>query len=492
MFRAGRWSELDPLVRDAWARRSMLPQAERAQLAAVFSTHLFWTGSIGQAFTVAKDELAALKERGRLDVGGPLLREAALIAWFTGDGRAARAFVDLALDVAQRTRDVDLDIQARRLEIYISYGEQREPQAAINRLRENAAFARARGLAVHEAWARLYLSSITGASDDVAAASQLSRHAGTWFWLFALREAIIQLLEGRREMSEATFSQIRSELTQGMPTVAAWVDAREALLYLHRGDLDEARKLLEGASTASDASSCGLIGSEWSAAHGWLAWEEGRLQDACTHLARAGADHVMGTYNTISPGPAFLALRVDALLRLGQAEEAGTAISRFEAFNLGHERFMAAALTAARFRLDPTLERAVTAEKAAAASWPWLHALIGCWRGEFLHDIGAAEEARKRFEAIGAQLGIRRAQAVLRGLGVRLPRQEHGAGVLSPREIEVADLVAEGLSNPAIARRLYLSRPTVASHVAHILTKLGFSSRAQIAAWAAQRGALAP
>ena len=51
---------------------------------------------------------------------------------------------------------------------------------------------------------------------------------------------------------------------------------------------------------------------------------------------------------------------------------------------------------------------------------------------------------------------------------------------------------AEGLSNPAIARRLYLSRTTVASHVAHILTKLGFSSRAQIAAWAAQRRALAP
>jgi non-specific serine/threonine protein kinase len=72
---------------------------------------------------------------------------------------------------------------------------------------------------------------------------------------------------------------------------------------------------------------------------------------------------------------------------------------------------------------------------------------------------------------------------------VRLPRQEHGVGALSPRENEVADLVAEGLSNPAIARRLYVSRPTVASHVGHILAKLGFSSRAQIAAWAAQRRA---
>ena len=211
------------------------------------------------------------------------------------------------------------------------------------------------------------------------------------------------------------------------------------------------------------------------------------------HLATAGADSVMGTYNTICAGPAFLPLRVDALLRLGHADQAAEAISGFEAFNLGHDRFMAAALAAAWFRLEPALERASNAETAvAAAPWPWLYGLVDCWRGEVLQDIGAAEDARTRFEAIGAQLGIRRAQAMLRHLGVRLPRQEHGAGVLSPREIEVADLVAEGLSNPAIARRLYLSWPTVASHVTHILAKLGFSSRAQIAAWAARRRVPAP
>jgi DNA-binding NarL/FixJ family response regulator len=53
--------------------------------------------------------------------------------------------------------------------------------------------------------------------------------------------------------------------------------------------------------------------------------------------------------------------------------------------------------------------------------------------------------------------------------------------------VQVAELIAQGLTNPAIARRLYLTRPTVASHVAHILAKLGFSSRTQIAAWVAQR-----
>jgi DNA-binding CsgD family transcriptional regulator len=184
---------------------------------------------------------------------------------------------------------------------------------------------------------------------------------------------------------------------------------------------------------------------------------------------------------------------VDALLRLDRSDEAATAISEFEAFDLGHDRFMAAALAAAQFRLDPTLQRAVIAASvAAAAPWPWLRALVGCWRGEFLKDLDAAEGARRQFEEVGAYLGVRRAEAVLQRLGARLPRRERTSDALSPREIEVADLVAEGLSNPAIARRLYLSRPTVASHVAHILTKLGFSSRTQIAAWAARRHALAP
>ncbi|MFF0817837.1 LuxR C-terminal-related transcriptional regulator, partial [Rhodococcus sp. NPDC003318] len=58
---------------------------------------------------------------------------------------------------------------------------------------------------------------------------------------------------------------------------------------------------------------------------------------------------------------------------------------------------------------------------------------------------------------------------------------------LTRREREVAELVAEGLTNKAIAARLTISRRTVDGHVEHVLTKLGFSSRAQIAAWVAQR-----
>jgi len=63
--------------------------------------------------------------------------------------------------------------------------------------------------------------------------------------------------------------------------------------------------------------------------------------------------------------------------------------------------------------------------------------------------------------------------------------QTGGADPLSAREREVAELVAAGLTNREIARRLFISERTAQNHVQHILGKLGFSSRAQIAAWVA-------
>ncbi|RDI16227.1 non-specific serine/threonine protein kinase [Rhodococcus sp. AG1013] len=58
---------------------------------------------------------------------------------------------------------------------------------------------------------------------------------------------------------------------------------------------------------------------------------------------------------------------------------------------------------------------------------------------------------------------------------------------LTKREQQVAELVAEGLTNKAIAARLVLSQRTVDGHVEHVLTKLGFTSRAQIAAWVVEQ-----
>lgn len=65
------------------------------------------------------------------------------------------------------------------------------------------------------------------------------------------------------------------------------------------------------------------------------------------------------------------------------------------------------------------------------------------------------------------------------------PRQR--TAPLTPRELEVADLVAEGLTNREIAQRLVVGRRTVDTHVEHILAKLNFTARSQIAAWVIRR-----
>jgi DNA-binding NarL/FixJ family response regulator len=65
-------------------------------------------------------------------------------------------------------------------------------------------------------------------------------------------------------------------------------------------------------------------------------------------------------------------------------------------------------------------------------------------------------------------------------------------GGLTNRERQVAAGIADGLSNREIAESLVLSEYTVATHVGNIFNKLGFTSRAQVAAWAAERGLVKP
>jgi DNA-binding NarL/FixJ family response regulator len=67
------------------------------------------------------------------------------------------------------------------------------------------------------------------------------------------------------------------------------------------------------------------------------------------------------------------------------------------------------------------------------------------------------------------------------------PSGSAGPKVLTRREEQIAEMLAEGLSNKEIAERLVIAQRTAESHVANILTKLGCTSRSQVAVWFIER-----
>jgi non-specific serine/threonine protein kinase len=68
------------------------------------------------------------------------------------------------------------------------------------------------------------------------------------------------------------------------------------------------------------------------------------------------------------------------------------------------------------------------------------------------------------------------------------PRPAQTVGQLTPRQREVAALIAQGRSNRQIGEALVITERTVAAHIEHILNKLEFVSRTQIGVWAAENG----
>ncbi|MGM7648771.1 ATP-binding protein [Nocardia sp. JW2] len=138
-------------------------------------------------------------------------------------------------------------------------------------------------------------------------------------------------------------------------------------------------------------------------------------------------------------------------------------------------------------------ERAATLRGAADSAWrataaPFPHAVVRSLGTEPIGDaIRQALSEPRYLTAFGRGAAFTVAEAVEYALGGR-PRSVATRTPSSPirltrRESEIADLIAAGLSNRAIADELTIARRTAEGHVERILTKLGFRSRAQIAAW---------
>jgi DNA-binding CsgD family transcriptional regulator len=117
--------------------------------------------------------------------------------------------------------------------------------------------------------------------------------------------------------------------------------------------------------------------------------------------------------------------------------------------------------------------------------------------GNYEADVAAVRDAIgpgtfDRAWADGSGLSLDEAVAYARrGRGAR-KRPSHGWPSLTPTEAQVVELVAQGLTNPQIGERLFISKRTVQTHLAHVFTKLGVSSRAELAAATAQQQAAPP
>jgi DNA-binding NarL/FixJ family response regulator len=296
--------------------------------------------------------------------------------------------------------------------------------------------------------------------------------------------------------------------------------AVRSMIALHRGDLAAADRQATAAEEDAQTS-----GPQWRA--NWMMWAralvmeaQGNDDAALRMLAKAweqcsGAG-VIAEYPVLGPdlvrmalrgGERFLAEEVTVALEAlaARAEVASVKGAALRCRGLLDSDPAALLAAVAAYRFSPRRrELALACEEAAVA-------LTAHGKGSDARPL--AEEALEAYRSLDARRDAARALSRLRGMDrtedVANRRSDHskpgpgtgagtttapgagtGAGTmpegggwenLTKAEAKVAELVAEGLSNPDIARRLFISRRTVQSHVSHALEKLGLSSRVELA-----------
>ncbi len=272
-----------------------------------------------------------------------------------------------------------------------------------------------------------------------------------------------------------------------------------SLIRLHRNDL-------RGARDAAGVTAAQLSDVGPRQRGNWSAWAQALLLEADGELAQAlamlgecwdrCARYGLGLeYPVIGPDLVRLAL---AAGEAGRARDVAAAVAGVASRNevpwitgaalrcrglAENDVGILDAAVSACARGSRPLELALTCEDAGAAF---------ARRGNMARAGQLLDQAITLYERLDAARDLARAEAVLRQMGVRRGRHvthrraQSGWQSLTPSERAVVDLVAEGLSNPQIGQRLYVSRRTVQSHLAHVFAKLHITSRAQLAAEAAR------
>ena len=293
------------------------------------------------------------------------------------------------------------------------------------------------------------------AADEVEQAARVSANAQLLQWTLWMR-AWVLMEAGRLDAALAAASE-SVELAAALDDSASPAVARTVLgaVLGARGEHARGRDLL----------------AAYEMDHGWICrWAPHLVESdlalddlaaAREHGQRAAARAPM----TGMAGARAAAARAQALVALAEGDAAGAAELALAA--AAQADSAGAALEAARDRL--------VAGRALLATDPEAAIALLTAAGEQAAGCGAprvADEARLELRRAGVRVG--------RG-GARAPGTE-GLDALSPREREIAELVAQGLTNREIAGRLFLSEKTIETHLTRVFQKLGLRSRVQVAA----------
>jgi DNA-binding CsgD family transcriptional regulator/tetratricopeptide (TPR) repeat protein len=328
-------------------------------------------------------------------------------------------------------------------------------------------------------------------------ARQLADQVGTVIRRSQAHAALSQLLfdTGRWTEAMAEVEVLQEDLKE--PVVACCDLGIAAMICFHRGEITAARRHLAAAVPHAKRTGNRMIG-QVALARSLDREQAGALPEALAVLTSGFA----GNTETLDEIDNLLADAVRLAAKTGDLETAQALARHAATFAAGSEipHRQANALYC-RGLLDHDASRLLAAaDRYGDASRPLFSArALEAAAGEFVAagDRGQARaaftQAAEIYASLGAATDVARLQAMFRAHGIRRgPRSKHrqarsGWDSLTPAETKIAGLVEDGLSNPEIAARLLLSRRTVATHVSHILKKLGVHSRTDIAREAALR-----
>jgi DNA-binding CsgD family transcriptional regulator len=226
------------------------------------------------------------------------------------------------------------------------------------------------------------------------------------------------------------------------------------------------------------------------AALGSLELGLGRVPEAIEALeaARRGADRLR-----LHPSVGlFAGDLVEAYVRAGQREDAALLVSQLEA-RAGGSLWLSIVAARGRGLLAPQSEVRARFDAALrlhdGLPMPFERARTLLALGERLRRVraradarGPLKEALETFERLGARSWVERARAELRATGEQQARRtETAAEQLTPHELQVAVLVAQGMTNREAAAALFLSPKTIEYHLGQIYRKLDVRGRSQLA-----------